>query len=580
MLLNSQKMNSNKLNGWLYLGIACLAAIVVMLPIAVWGIPSGTDLPQHFQFAQTYYDALVNGDGFPSWSARENFGYGGIGIRFYPPLSYYVLAFARILVGNWFDAAWLTFTFWMVLGCVGVYYWAHWWLSEKESAIAAVFYAISPYHLGQLYISFIYADFAGAAVLPFCFAFLTRVLEREKKSDILGLATAYAVLVLTHLPTTIIGSLSIAVFSILLLKKENCLRQIAKVSAGIGLGLAASSFYWFGMISEMSWLNHAKEKYSSGHYYFGNRFFPQYFHTIVTDHRGNALLSDILFVLCLLFLASSIVYLFYRKTKDAEISKVSRIFRFVLPLGLFAFFMITPLSFPIWKILSPLQKIQFPMRWMGVVSICGAIVTAASVHFLLKGNFLKKRSWAYLTVIFSAIFLIANYVYVWHPSAFVPIARERFENDMRQLPEKENYVFWWSIWSKHEAIRVKEKVLAENRKATIADWKSEERNFTVENGTPTVARIATFYYPRWRATVNDNAVNIEMDENGAMLIPLPAEKSTVRIFFQEPATVRIAAVFSFVAWLFIITIFLYCLREKFARFKTLNPYFAEEEFSC
>jgi hypothetical protein len=65
-------------------GIACLAAVVVMLPIAVWGIPDGADLPQHFQFAQTYYDALTSGDGFPNWSARENFGYGSIGIRFLP----------------------------------------------------------------------------------------------------------------------------------------------------------------------------------------------------------------------------------------------------------------------------------------------------------------------------------------------------------------------------------------------------------------------------------------------------------------------------------------------------------------
>jgi hypothetical protein len=291
-------------------------------------------------------------------------------------------------------------------------------------------------------------------------------------------------------------------------------------------------------------------------------------------------LSDVITALSLLFLASPIVYLFYRKTKDAEISRASHIFRSVLPLGLFAFFMITPLSFPIWTILSPLQKIQFPMRWMAVVAMCGAVVTAAAVHFLLKGNFLKQRIWSYVSVVFLSLFLLLNFVYIWYPSAFVPIARERFENDMRELPEKENYVFWWSTWSKHEALRVKEKVLAENRVATVTDWQPEERSFTVENGTPTVARIATFYYPRWKATVNNNPVNVEMDENGAMLIPLPAEKSTVRMFFQEPPAIRIAAIFSIAAWLFIIAMFLIVLREKFARFKTLNPYFAEEEFSC
>jgi hypothetical protein len=47
-----------------------------------------------------------------------------------------------------------------------------------------------------------------------------------------------------------------------------------------------------------------------------------------------------------------------------------------------------------------------------------------------------------------------------------------------------------------EALHVAEKILAENRKAIVTSWESEERSLTVENGTPSVARIATFYYPR------------------------------------------------------------------------------------
>jgi hypothetical protein len=394
------------------------------------------------------------------------------------------------------------------------------------------------------------------------------------------LAIAYAALILTHLPMTLIGSLALAVFAVPLLQKGKIIRQSVKASAAIILGLAASSFYWFRMVSEMSWLNHATERYSSGHFYFANRFFPLYFHATASDFKDNFIGSDIISALCLLFLATPIVYLFYRKRKDAEISRASHVFRSVLPLGLFAFFMITPLSFPVWKILSPLQKIQFPMRWMAIVAMCGAVVTAAAVHFLLKGNFLKQRIWSYVSVSFLSLFLLLNFVYIWYPSAFVPIAREKFENNMRELPEKQNYVFWWSIWSKPEALRVTEKVLAENRQATVTDWQPEERSFTIEGGTPTKARIATFYYPRWKATVNNNPVNVETDENGVMLIPIPAEKSAVRIFFQEPPSITIAAVFSIVAWLFIITMFLLCLRERFARFKTLNPYFAEEEFSC
>lgn len=545
-------MNLKISKEWKHLGIVCLTAVVLMLPILVFGIPSGNDLPQHFQFAQAYYDSLTGGDGFPNWSARENFGYGSIGIRFYPPLSYYVLAFARMISGNWFDAAWLAFTFWMVLGCVGVYFWARWWMPPKMSALAGAFYAIIPYHLNQLYISFVYADFAGAAILPFCFAFQTRVFKRGKKSDVLGLAVFYALLVLTHLPSAIIGSMSLAVYALILLEKKKAFRQLASSAAAAFLGLAASSYYWLAMVIEMGWLNHATEKYQSGHYYFGNRFFPMYLSGTIKDNKDNLILSDIITSFCLLFLASAAVYFFYQKTENFGDGRAAQIFRFVLPLGLFAVFMATPLSYPVWKILTPLQKIQFPMRWMALVSMCGAIVTAATAYFLLKGEFLKKRSWIYASMIFLALFFIIDFTYMLYPSAFMPIERAQFEQDMRELPDKPNYVFWWAIWSKEDALKIKEKVLSGGRAVEIADWNPEQRSFTVEAGAPVSARIATFYYPRWKAEVNGRPVEPEKDENGALLIPLPAERSTVRLYFEEPSIVRASSLVSFLAWLFIV----------------------------
>ena len=211
-----------------YLTIACLAAVSVILPIAFFGIPDGFDLPQHFQFAQTYYDSITNGDFFPGWSPKENSGYGGVGIRFYPPLAYYALAFGRMLVGKWFDASWLVFTFWMLLSCLGVYYWIRWWFPAKEAAFAACFYAIVPYHLNQLYSAFNYSEFAASAILPFCFAFLTRVFQRGKTSDILGLATCYGLLIITHLPLGVIGSISLFVYALTLLQKENSLKSVVK----------------------------------------------------------------------------------------------------------------------------------------------------------------------------------------------------------------------------------------------------------------------------------------------------------------------------------------------------------------
>jgi hypothetical protein len=577
MTFHSEK--SYEIKDGQYLGIACLLAAAIILPIIVFGIPSGNDLPQHFQFANAYYDSIISGDGFPNWSSRENAGYGSVGIRFYPPLSYYVLALARIVAGNWFDAAWIAFMFWMVLGCAGVYFWARWWLQPRDSAIAAVSYILFPYHLNQLYIAFIYADFAAAAILPFCFGFLTRIIDRGKKTDILGLAVAYAALVLTHLPTTIIGSMCLGFYALVLIARRRAFVQAIKAGIAIVLGLAASSYYWTRMISEMGWLNHATDKYSSGHYYYGNRFFPNSIYHIATDYRDNMVLSDILTVLSLLFFVTALTYLVYKGRNKTEASRESLLFSAVLPLAGFAFFMTTPLSSPVWAAIEPLQKTQFPARWMTVVAVCGAMIVGASAHFLLKGQFLKKRSWIYASVLFVSLFVIIDSAYFLYPSAFVPIARDKFETQIRELPEKENYQFWWSIWSNPEALRITNKVVADGRRPTVVTWKPEERTFTTEAGEAGYARVATFWYPRWQAEVNGVSVEVARDENGAILIPIPAEKATVRLWFQETPAFLLASIISAAMWfLMLTTIVFYAGRSKL-RLKRAQPSLAEEEYS-
>jgi hypothetical protein len=541
--------NPREIKEWQYLAIVVFTAAVLILPVIFFGIPSGNDLPQHFQFANAYYDSIINGDGFPNFSSSENFGYGSVGIRFYPPLSYYVLAIFRIVAGNWFDAAWLAFMFWMVLGSLGIYFWARWWMQPKYSAVAAAAYALSPYHLNQLFISFIYADFAGAAVLAFCFGFLTRVCDRGKRTDVLGFAISYAALVLTHLPTTIIGSMCLALYALVLIRKQYAQLQIARSAGGIILGLAASSFYWIRMVGEMGWLNHATEKYSSGHYYYGNRFFPSIIFHLATDYTDNLVLSDVIMTLSLSCFVAGLAYLAYKKQNGSYKGPEARIFRYIFPLAGFAFLMTTPLSFPIWAALEPLQKVQFPARWMSVVAMCGAIIVGASAYFIMKGGFLKKRAWLYGGLALVSLFLLIDFVYMLYPSAFVPIPRDKFEAQMLDLPEQENRTFWWSIWSQPDALKIKEKIVAGNRQSTITNWESEERDFTTTAGEPGFARVATFWYPRWRAEVNGFPVEVTHDENGAIMIPIPAQEATVRLWFQEPAAITIAGVFSLVTWL-------------------------------
>jgi uncharacterized membrane protein len=223
-----------------YVLLIALVAVAVISPVLIYGLPYGYDLPHHYQCAMTYYESIMSGDFYPSWSLNRNFGFGGMETRLYPPVSHYALAVFYLLIGDWQIATFLTLSFFTFVGGIGVYLWAREYMPASQAVFAGCIYNLLPYHLTQIYNTFFYAEFIGSCVLPFTFLFISRVCRRGKISDVIGLSVSFAVLILTHLPLTVIGAICFTVYGLSLLKREKIISQISKLAAGSFLGLAAS----------------------------------------------------------------------------------------------------------------------------------------------------------------------------------------------------------------------------------------------------------------------------------------------------------------------------------------------------
>src|SRR6266567_2530489 len=219
--------------------VVAAVGIAVVSPILFYGFPSSLDLSNHFRFALPFYDALRSGHVYPGWLAESNSGFGDASFRFYPPALYYLLAVARALSGNWYAATVATFGSLSMIGALGLYLWAREFTSSQTAMWAGIFYAVAPYHLNQLYQALLLAEFAGAAVLPFAFFFVERVCRYRRSKDIAGLAGAYALLVLTHLPLAVIGSIALATYAMLRIDRNNILRTVSALGLSVGIGLAA-----------------------------------------------------------------------------------------------------------------------------------------------------------------------------------------------------------------------------------------------------------------------------------------------------------------------------------------------------
>ncbi|HEV7643898.1 MAG TPA: 6-pyruvoyl-tetrahydropterin synthase-related protein [Pyrinomonadaceae bacterium] len=522
----------------------CLVALCMMLPIWIAGIPKGNDLPQHFQFAVTIRDALQAGDYYPSWMPNENKGYGGIGMRFYPPVGYYALALGKMLTGNWYWAACLVFWFWLSLSGISGYFWSRERSSPGASFIGGAVFVVAPYHINEIYNAFNYAEFAAVAFLPFCFLFVDRLARNGKLGNLAGLSVSFALLILSNLPIAVMGTAALGVYSLVSLPRKNLIGTALKLGAGFILGLALSAFYWIKIVTEMAWLNHSSETYSSGsvHYDYRINFLLQTKYLVMFDDRDMWFANMVLG--CTLLLTLPLGFLYWRSVRSFAAARLNRVW-IVLA---FSIFMATYLSIFVWDNVAILQKVQFPWRWLSVISLAGIPLAAAGWKYCaqwLKDERLRRYALIVVGILlFSTSFTVFQVI---RAANFYP--RGEFEEVVAPLGDApQNCDCWLPVWAKNEAMKNQEKVSAGGREVSGLVWERKDHAFTLGAGEPAKVRMATFYYPLWQIKINDEAVAASPAADGALTFDAPTETSRISVkFIESPAVVR-AQILSIICW--------------------------------
>jgi hypothetical protein len=549
------KINKFRDNPRFALSVIFFAVCFVMMHLPLMGIPLGADLTQHLQFASTYQQAILTGDFFPGWAPTDNYGLGSVGIRFYPPIAYYLMAFTQMVTGDWYDTFWTNAFFWMLVGAIGMYLWSRMWLSPIESAGVAIFYSFAPYHRFQIYHFVLFAEFAAAGILPFCFLTLTKVIRRGTLTDTLLFSLSFSLLILTHIPTTILGAIGLAIYGLMMMDRQRFGKTMFHVLGAVGLSLLATAYHWLRLAREMNWVKHTAENFTVEFYDFKQHLFP-------LKYKADLFTPPVDYAIIFLFLSllPLLVYVIVRfKTKSAEPDEQQPA-RAVLLGGFVALFMTTSLSLFIWQNLGVLQKVQFPWRWLSVGYVFGSFAFVLGISKLYR----LSRNWNRIVVFVPAIVFSLVFIYfvVETTHSMIPLNRENFATETKGLPERRGCSCWWPNWAQAAALKNREKVTTDDRTVVINQWHSESREFVVEAGTAQKVRTAIFYYPHWEARVNGQLVEIERDPGGAMLIPLGAERSEVRLNFREPLMLQLALAGSLAVWAALIITLLLLYRKK------------------
>jgi hypothetical protein len=505
-----------------------VVSIGLLASFALWvsGVPYGLDLPHHYRLAQGFFESIKGGDLYPSWLAPTNGGYGDPSARFYPPALYYTLSLFRLITGDWYVATLLTLSLLTVIGGAGMYRWATALTDQSYAVVAALLYTLAPFHANEIYQAGMYPQYAGASVLPFVFAFTERIIARNRWRDVGWLGLSYGLLILFHLPLALLGSLAVGVYAIVRLAQSFSWRSLYQLIAGALSGVALSCCYWLPMLLELKFKNPSGSGQDKWFDYKHNFIFRP-----SPNEMGDYWLPFLTVVT--LLMAVPAVVLFVRRNRRAVAPAL---------VALVTFLMATSLSKPLWDALPALQETQFPWRWLTITSAALSILVTLSLPELVRIGRTRLRPLSFALLGVSAIALSFTVLQVIRGARFQN--QSTFDQMVLSLQGSDTNKDFLPVWVSDKPRIMDQPVEAPGREVQVAEWSVKRREFTVEAGALTEARVRTFYYPYWKATAEGKPLATRPANDGALLISIPPTATTVKVDFVEPTTTYIAGALS------------------------------------
>ena len=495
----------------------------------------------------------------PRWLPDLGKGYGYPFFNFYPPLAYFAGLVFRLLGASFTFANKLSFGLAGLIGLGGMFFLAKNFFGFWGGAGAALFWLFLPYRAVDLYVRGSLAEYWGLNLLPVVFYLAKRLFDRQSVGRLLLFIISLFLLLIAHNAVALIGIIWLIGFIIYLFFTDKGW-SLKKIKKGIFFKL---SFFWALGLAAFFVIPAIWEKSSTqiadmtNDYYAYYNHFPSLAQLFISRFWGyggsNFGLNDemsfqighlhwISVLLALPILAWNLV------VKKLSLFKQKKNCLMALFFGgsffLFAF-LAHQRSLFIWQRVGFLAFLQFPWRLLIFIGFSASILAGYLMSFL-------KKKFAFL--IFIILFLILgglsfNY---FQPKEII----DRNDHDYLSSPlwEYQQREFITDYLPKTVREIPKDYyswplVVNQEAKINLERDQADKIIFTASSpDTKQTALIKRFYFPGWEAVINQEPVDIDINNNGFMILTLPKGEAEVELAFKNTPIRQAANAISLTTW--------------------------------
>ena len=357
------------------LAAVALAIFQLLFPFLEAGYRNGHDIGAHVTYTYLFDDAVREGQFPVRWIEGPGSGFSQPLFNFYQVGFYYLVELVHLFVPRLSQSLTLTVGLLWWTGAGFMFLWLK-RLGSLPAGLGALMFALSPYMLQDAFVRAAYPEFAALAIAPAVLWSLDRLLTTGRVVFVPVLAVLLGVMIVCHLPATVILSpLLLAVVVHLFLTKQAVRGSTGRLAAASALALGLSAFYVIPALIELEHIHRAM-LVSFDQDYHGHFVLAKLLDGIRVENPNDVnfqlgISQWIVVLVGPLFVSGMLIR---RRFQSREVG----IAMWLAMVGL-ALFMMNAWSTPVWEALRFLSFIQYPWRFLLLVSIA----CAATGAFLL-----------------------------------------------------------------------------------------------------------------------------------------------------------------------------------------------------